>query len=112
MVIEAERSKPYQGRRANPTQLRTIQPRVARDIFEFPPHGRCEDRPVNQVRITFGETDEASPKAVQADYFGRFFTSLSHLDRRRLRSSDDPYFAKSKLISLMSVSFGACGGIG
>ena len=28
-------------------------------------------------------------------YFGRFFTSLSHLDSRRRRSADEPYLAKS-----------------
>src|SRR5918997_587607 len=45
-------------------------------------------------------------------YLGRFFTSLSHFDSRRRRSSDEPYFAKSKLMSLISSSLGACGGIG
>src|SRR5215204_880187 len=46
-----------------------------------------------------------------AHYFGRFFTSLSHFARRRRRSSEEPYLAKSKLISLSSSSFGACGGV-
>src|SRR5215211_6206560 len=44
-------------------------------------------------------------------YFGRFFTSLSHFESRRRRSSDEPYLAKSKLMSLSSSSLGACGGI-
>src|SRR5258705_7802670 len=45
-------------------------------------------------------------------YFGRFRTSLSHLVSRRLRSVEEPYLTKSKSISLISPSFGACGGTG
>src|SRR5918998_6325983 len=43
-------------------------------------------------------------------YFGRAFTSRSHFDSSRRRSSDEPYLAKSKLMSLISSSFGAWGG--
>ena len=39
----------------------------------------------------------------EARYFGAFRTSASHLASRRLRSTEEPYFAKSKSISLMSV---------
>src|SRR4051812_19516646 len=44
-------------------------------------------------------------------YFGRFFTSLSHFESSRRRSSEEPYLAKSKSISLISPNFGDCGGM-
>src|SRR5204863_9996509 len=64
------------------------------------------------VAIRFIFEGSAAALRSCAYHFGRFLTSLSHFANRRLRSSDEPYLAKSKLISLISVNFGACGGIG
>ena len=46
-----------------------------------------------------------------ASHLGSTLTSLSHLASRRVRSAVDPYFLKSYLMSLISLSLGACGGV-